>query len=150
MLALVEIQREEILQVVTARIAGRRKHSTELPVEQWSFDIVECVIGILLNRPEPRSLRGKRRQQRMTDERVDHPERDVGAAIGLHVHGNPPGLAAILEHANLEMWGRGIVFALVSVRTTSEHTVQNRHCIPPVSHHLLSEVESSRLAFLPP
>src|SRR5262249_48734616 len=50
-----------------------------------------------------------------------------GAAIGLNVDRNPPGLAAILEHANLEMWGGSIVFTLVPVRTTSERTVQNRH-----------------------
>src|SRR5262249_2705707 len=122
-----EIQRQQILQVVAAGIAGRRQHSAECPVEERSLDIVECVIRVLLDGAESRCLCRKRCQQRMAHERVDHPERHVGAAVGLHVDGNPPGLATIFEHANLEMWRRSVVFALVPIRTTAEHTVLNRH-----------------------
>src|SRR5262245_46534700 len=63
----------------------------------------------------------------MTRERIDHPERDVRAGVGLHVHGDSPWLAAVLENSNLQMRSRLVVFALVAVGPASKHTVQNRH-----------------------
>src|SRR4029453_9317657 len=63
----------------------------------------------------------------MTREGIDHPERGVGAGGGLHVPGDPPRLAAVLEHSSLQMRSRFVVFALVAVGPASKHTVQDRH-----------------------
>ena len=126
-LALVEIQRQQILQVVAARAARRWQQPAELPVEQRRLDVVESMVGVPGDAAEPGCQCGQRRQQGMTGERVDHPERDVGTGVGLHVHGNPPGLAAVLEHADLQMRSRGVVFALVPVGPASKHTVKDRH-----------------------
>ena len=102
-LALVEIQRQQILQVITARAAGWRQRPAERPVEERGLHKVQGVAGVAGDGAEPGGPCGQRRQQRMTRERIDHPERDVGAGVGLHVHGNPPRLSPILEHADLQM-----------------------------------------------
>ena len=43
------------------------------------------------------------------------------------VHGNPPRLTPILEHADLQMRCRRVVFAFEAIGATSEHSVQHRH-----------------------
>src|SRR5262245_56980039 len=63
----------------------------------------------------------------MTREGIDDPERDVGAGIGLHVHGDPPWLPAVLENSNLQMRSRLVVFPFVPVGPASEHTIHNRN-----------------------
>jgi hypothetical protein len=126
-LALVEVQREEVLQVVAAGVAGRRQHPAERPVEERGFDIVESVTGVSCHAGEPGSLREERCQQGVAREGVDHPEHDVGSGVGLHVHGDPPGLAAVVEDADLQVGRRRVVFALVPVGAASEHTVHDGH-----------------------
>ena len=130
-LALVEVQRQEVLQIVTVGAARRREHSTEPPVEQGSLDVVERVVGVPGHGAESRRQRGERRQQRMPGERVHHPGGDAGTGggpgIGLHVHRDPPGLATLLEHADLQVRRGCVVLALVAVGATAEHTVQDRH-----------------------
>ena len=77
-LALVEVQRQQVLQVVAARVAGRRQHPAELEVEQRRLDVVERVVGIPgVTGLNPDGEPGERRQHGCRRERVHHPERDV-------------------------------------------------------------------------
>ena len=50
----------------------------------------------------PTGVRGAT-QHRLAGERVDHPEDDVRAGVGLHIDGDAPRLAARVQDANLQV-----------------------------------------------
>ena len=126
-LALIKVERQQVLQIVAVRVAARRQHATEREVEERRLDVVERVVGRGRRGTESRREPGQRCQHRFADERVHDPERDVRSGVGLHVHRNPPRLPAVLEDANLQMWRGRVVFALVAVGMSAEHTVENCH-----------------------
>ena len=125
--ALIEVEREQVLQIVAVRLSGRRQHPAKREVEERSFDVVERVVGIERGGTESRGERRERRQHGLADERVHEPERNVRSGVGLHVHGNPPRLPPVLEYPNLQMRRGRVVFALVAVWVSAEDAVENRH-----------------------
>src|SRR4029077_17744356 len=76
-LALIEIERQQILQVVGARAAGRRQRAAMRPVEERRLDVVEPVAGITSHRAESRRASRKGSEQGMAREWVDDPERHL-------------------------------------------------------------------------
>ena len=96
----------------TAGPAGRRRWrrrdggSTrpQRQVEQRRLDVVERVAGVGRLGGESGAQR-RRAPSRIgwRDQRVDHPEDDVGRVVGLDVHGDPPRLPGLVEDPHLQM-----------------------------------------------
>ena len=123
-LALLQEHRQQILEIVGARGAGRRQHAAELDIEQRRLDVVQRLAGVRRQRREPLRPARQRRQHRMADQRVDHPERDVRAGLRLHVHRDAPRLPAVLQHANLQVRAGRVVLALEPIGTPAQHAVE--------------------------
>ena len=131
--ALVEVEREQVLEVVGAGGARWRQHPPQRQVEQRRFGEVERVAGVGRLGGESGSQRGEAVQDRVCGEWVDHPEDDVGLVFGLDVDGDAPRLPSLVEDPHMQVGCRHVVFALVPVDTSTEGSVEDRHYFHPSS-----------------
>ena len=127
-LALVEEERQQILQIVGARgcrLGG--SDAAERDVEQRRLDVVERLAGVGRQRRESLRPARQRRQRGWPASGSTTQNATCEPVSGLHVHRDPPRLPAVFEHANLQVRARGVVFALEAIGTTAQHTVENGH-----------------------
>ncbi len=122
-LALRQVQAQQILQIIGIRTATRRQCPAQAEFEQRCFHVVQR--GRRRGRG-PRVAgrhRGQSGDDRMTDQRIHHPEHDLAAVVGLHVDRDPPRLSGVVHRTDLQVRGGLPIFADEAVRPGAQDSV---------------------------